>query len=121
LVGSVVREAGCTVFEADAPCGAFEIIAAERPIDLLLVDYAMPEINGVAVIQRARTHQCGLGALLRSGHAGLRHADGAPGSRFLAKPFKAAELRRRIAGLLIAGQAAADPVDHGSGHVAALA
>jgi signal transduction histidine kinase/CheY-like chemotaxis protein len=118
FVGSVLREAGCTVFEAETPCRALEIVAEGWPLDLLLVDYAMPEMNGVAVIDRARSRQRGLRALLMSGHADVLHAGGAPGIPLLAKPFKVAELRRRIAELLAGEPVTLDGIGHRTRHFA---
>jgi signal transduction histidine kinase len=100
FVGTVLREEGCTVVEADTPCAALQILETAPPFDLLLVDYAMPEMNGVAVIGRARACQQSLKILLMSGHADILDAAGASGIPLLAKPFKVTELRRRIADLL---------------------
>jgi signal transduction histidine kinase/CheY-like chemotaxis protein len=101
FVGTTLRDSGYTVWEAENPPLALEILERERPIDLLLVDYAMPEMNGLAIIDRAQTCQHGLKALLMSGHADILHAGGASGIPLLAKPFKVAELRRRIADVLL--------------------
>ena len=101
FVGAVLREDGCTVFEADTPLAAFQIIEIEPPFDLLLVDYAMPEMNGVAVIDRARALQQGLKVLLMSGHADVLDAAGVSRIPLLAKPFKVAELRKRIGDILL--------------------
>ena len=60
----------------------------------------MPEMNGVAVIDRARTRQPGLKVLLMSGHADILHTGGASGIPLLAKPFKLDELRRKIVDVL---------------------
>jgi len=100
FVGTVLREDGCVVFEADTPLAALEIIETELPFDLLLVDYAMPEMNGVAVIDRARALQQRLKVLLMSGHADVLDVSDVLGIPLLAKPFKVTELRRRIADIL---------------------
>jgi CheY-like chemotaxis protein len=42
------------VWEAAKPTLALQILERERPVDLLLVDYAMPEMNGRTVIDRAK-------------------------------------------------------------------
>jgi signal transduction histidine kinase/ActR/RegA family two-component response regulator len=97
LVGAFLRESGYVVWEAENPALAFEILEREQPIDLLLVDYAMPEMNGVAVIDRAQACQHGLRALLMSGHAEMLHAGGVSGIPLLAKPFKVADLKKRVA------------------------
>jgi signal transduction histidine kinase/CheY-like chemotaxis protein len=100
FVGAVLRGDGYTVWEAGTPSEALEIVERERPIDLLLVDYAMPEMNGLAVIDRARDCQRGLKTLMMSGHADILHSAGMSGVPLLAKPFKVAELRKRIAEIM---------------------
>src|SRR5712671_6844476 len=100
LVGTYLRDSGYTVWEANNPTLALQILERERSIDLLLVDYAMPEMTGPAVIDRARTCQPGLKILLITGYAeALRHY-GFCGVPILPKPFKVAELSRRIAEIL---------------------
>jgi signal transduction histidine kinase/CheY-like chemotaxis protein len=100
LVAPILRDSGYTVWETERPSAALEIIERNRPIDLLLVDYAMPEMNGVAVVGLARARQPGLRVLLMSGHADVLHMGAAVGIPFLAKPFKLDELRARIADIL---------------------
>jgi signal transduction histidine kinase/CheY-like chemotaxis protein len=100
LVGTYLRDSGYTVWEANNPTLALQILEREQPIDLLLVDYAMPEMTGPAVIDRARICQPGLKTLLITGYAeALRHY-GVCGVPILPKPFKVAELSRRIAEIL---------------------
>jgi CheY-like chemotaxis protein len=101
FVGSALSDEGYTVWEAETPFRALEIIKTAQSIDLLLVDYAMPEMNGLALIDRARACQHGLGALLMSGHAEVLHAAEALKIPLLAKPFRVAELRRRISEILL--------------------
>jgi signal transduction histidine kinase len=115
LVGTSLRDSGYTVWEANNPALALEILEKERPIDLLLVDYAMPEMNGRAVIDCAQTYQPGLKALLITGYAEVLSGDRVPGIPVLPKPFKVAELSRRIAEILNGA-----PADDGIGSRNAL-
>jgi len=96
FVATVLRDNGHVVWEADTPSDALAIIEREQPLDLLLVDYAMPGMNGIAVIDRARACQRELNVILMSGHPDVLRSGGVSGIPLLAKPFKAAELRRRI-------------------------
>jgi len=96
VVGAFLRESGYIVWEAENPYLAFEILEREWPIDLFIADYAMPEMNGLAVIDRAQSDHHGLRVLLMSGHADIVHAKRVCGIPLLAKPFKVAELKRRI-------------------------
>jgi CheY-like chemotaxis protein len=101
FVGMILRDSGYTVSEAKNPSLALEIFKRERSIDLLLVDYAMPEMNGLATIDRVRAGRHGLRVILMSGHSDILHAGDALGIPLLAKPFKAVELRKRIAEVLL--------------------
>jgi CheY-like chemotaxis protein len=96
-VTAFLRDIGYTVWEAENPRLAFEILEKQWPVDLLIADYAMPEMNGLAVIDRARSRHQGLRALLMSGHADILHTNGVSGIPLLAKPFKVVDLKRRIA------------------------
>jgi len=100
LVGALLREFGHLVWEASTPALALQILERERPVDLLLVDYAMPEMNGRAVIDRARASQPGLKTLLMTGYAEALRNNSISGIPILPKPFKTAELSRRIAEIL---------------------
>jgi signal transduction histidine kinase len=101
FVATVLRDSGHVVWEANGPSEALAIIARERPLDLLVVDYAMPDMNGVAVIDHARTCQRELKVILMSGHADVLRSGGVLGIPLLAKPFKVAELCQRISETLI--------------------
>jgi signal transduction histidine kinase len=100
LVGSSLRDIGYKVWEANHPAVALQILQRERPIDLLVVDYAMPEMNGPAVIDHALACQPGLKALLITGYVEALRNSGVIGIPVLPKPFKIAELSRRIAEIL---------------------
>ncbi len=101
FVATVLRDNGHVVWEADTPFEALAIIEREQPLDLLLVDYAMPGMNGVALIDRARSCSRELNVILMSGHADVLRSGGASGIPLLAKPFKVAELRQRIGEVLL--------------------
>ena len=109
LVSSFLRDVGYTVWEANNPTLALQILRRERSIDLLLVDYAMPEMSGPAVIDQARAFQPGLKTLLITGYVEALRNNGISGIPILAKPFKIAELHKRIAEII--GESSLD--DHG--------
>jgi CheY-like chemotaxis protein/anti-sigma regulatory factor (Ser/Thr protein kinase) len=100
LVGALLRDLGHTVWEAPNPALALKILERERPVDLLLVDFAMPEMNGRSLIDRAGAYQPGLKTLLMTGYAEALRNNGMSGIPVLPKPFKAAELSRRVAEIL---------------------
>ena len=99
-MGASLRASGYVVWEADKPTVALEILEREKPLDLFVVDYAMPEMTGLTAIERARASQDGLKVLLMSGHADILQSGGLAGIPLLPKPFKVADLKNQIAKLL---------------------
>jgi CheY-like chemotaxis protein len=71
------------------------------PIDLVIVDYAMPGINGLEIIRQAGLRQPRLKTLLITGDAGAV-SDGAVGVPLLRKPFGPDEFSRMVAKILAA-------------------
>jgi signal transduction histidine kinase/CheY-like chemotaxis protein len=100
FVATFLREAGHAVWEASSAVAALHILDYERTIDLLVADFAMPEMNGTALVASALQRQPGLKILLMTGHAEALSGGGVPGIPMLAKPFKSGELARRIADAL---------------------
>jgi CheY-like chemotaxis protein len=93
---------GYRAIATDSGPSALEVVADEKTaIDLLLVDFAMPGMNGAEVARRARERRPRLPILMITGNveqAVVRsEAEGVP---LLSKPFKQAQLVSRIAELL---------------------
>jgi hypothetical protein len=84
---------GYSVMEAaDGPAG-LALIAERRP-DVLVVDFAMPGMNGAEVAEAARLRHHGLPIVLTSGYADSDAIDRAvgKGAKVLRKPFRIDEL-----------------------------
>ena len=76
---------------------ALETLDRER-FDLLLVDFAMPGMNGAEVASTAQNRQPGIKVLMVSGYADSAAVEAALGSaRLLRKPFDVAELGAAVA------------------------
>ena len=65
----------------------------------MIVDYAMPGMNGLETIRQARQRRPELRPLLITGYAGAV-GGGAVGIPLLRKPFAPAELARMVAEIL---------------------
>ena len=73
----------------------------ERPFDLVLIDFAMPGMNGAELIQRAREVRADTRFLIISGYADSDAiAVAAPATAILRKPFAASDLTERVKELL---------------------
>jgi CheY-like chemotaxis protein/two-component sensor histidine kinase len=88
------------VIEAENGSQALEILDTTRA-DLLLVDFAMPGMNGAEVARAAQDKQPGLQVLVVSGYADSAAVESALGAaRQLRKPFDLAELGAAVADIL---------------------
>ncbi len=76
---------------------------AGAPVDLLVVDYKMPGVNGFEVVRRARALQPGLKVVLITGH-GTREVIGeameGKVNGILVKPFTPDELAHTVTAAL---------------------
>jgi len=99
FIREFLDSAGYTIHEANGPEAALGILEQSAEIDLLIVDYAMPGMNGLETIRQARQRRPGLRPLLITGYAGAVDG-GAVGIPLLRKPFAPAELARTVAEIL---------------------
>jgi signal transduction histidine kinase/CheY-like chemotaxis protein len=84
----------------DGP-SALAVLDADTSVDLLLVDLAMPGMNGATVARLARERRPDLPMLMITGYAEQETFEAKPADLpVLRKPFKRAELAARIAELL---------------------
>jgi signal transduction histidine kinase len=95
-LGYIVREAS----DADA---ALRILKTRPDVDLLIIDYAMPGMNGLEAIRQMRLQRPDLRSLLITGHAAIPSSAEIP---VLHKPFTLDELAHRTAEILAARQSA---------------
>jgi DNA-binding response OmpR family regulator len=101
FVSTVLRRQGWLVREAGDAVGALAL-AATGPLDLLVTDYEMPGISGVALAVQLRLRNENLPVLMVSGYpdaAGeMRSLNGR--TAFARKPFEAMELVASICSIL---------------------
>lgn len=100
LVEKMLRPRGVNVLVAPRPSDALRI-CEEQPVDLLISDYAMPEMDGAKLADRVLKLRPEASVLLISG----RYREGekplhSGRMRFLAKPFFPAQLIAELRELL---------------------
>jgi two-component system cell cycle sensor histidine kinase/response regulator CckA len=96
----LLSEAGYRVFEAASAPEALEVLStARQPVNLVIVDVVMPEINGVDLVRLIREEWPSVHVLFMSAfpaevlvREGLEH----PNVLFLAKPFTRDELLAKV-------------------------
>jgi nitrogen-specific signal transduction histidine kinase len=99
ILGEFLRTEGYILHVANGPRATLRILEATPEIDLLIVDYAMPEMNGLELIQEACQRRPSLKTLLITGDIGAL-SSGTSRVPLLPKPFGPAELAQRVAGIL---------------------
>jgi CheY-like chemotaxis protein len=94
---SSLESHGYHVLAAENGPAALDLLARSGPVDLLLVDMAMPGMNGVELIRRARERRGDLRAMLVTGYADLAAFAQADGDLVLQKPYRLERLAENVA------------------------
>jgi signal transduction histidine kinase len=95
MAGEMLRERGYSVELAPTAEAALAAIERDGGFDVALVDYIMPGIDGIALIERLQQRRPGLRALLMTGHTDMDDSALAPDS-IIRKPFNVTTLDERI-------------------------
>ena len=109
VTADILRDLRYQVVEAGSAGAAFDILDSE-PVDLLLLDFAMPGMSGAEVARRVRARFPRMPILFVTGYADQALLDGIGESQTLGKPFEARELGETIAHALTRGGSRAAPV-----------
>lgn len=104
LLENRVRGAGHDVQSASDGERGLELALAENP-DLIILDWMMPKLDGIEVLERLRADEVGGGIKVlmltaRSQQNDVDRAFAAGANDYIVKPFSSRELVERIATLL---------------------
>lgn len=95
---ALLHSMGCRVLDAGSGAAAIDLLAQDVRIDAMLVDIAMPGMDGVETSRRARAVRPDLPILFATGYADVaRFADQIAPSGIVRKPFRRGEARRAAA------------------------
>ncbi len=96
FTADTLQELGYEVLQAENGAEALRIVASAQPIDLAIVDFAMPGLNGSQTITALREQRPGLPAFYITGFAEAPGLVLGPGDGLLRKPFRVADLARKV-------------------------
>ena len=96
VTGARLRELGYHVLEAGSGGAALEMLSDGSPLDLLLLDYAMPGMNGAEVAREAQLRRPDLAIMFITGFADLGALADIAEERIVAKPYSDAELAQKV-------------------------
>jgi len=99
FLGELLRSDGYTALEASCPEAALRLLQDGAAVDLLIVDYALPGVNGLEIVRQARHRHPSLRALLITGDVSAL-GDREAGAPILRKPFRPAEFSQAVAAIL---------------------
>jgi CheY-like chemotaxis protein len=95
LATSCLETLGYHVLKAEGGRAAIDLICSETAVDLVLIDVAMPDINGVETIRAVRKRRPDLRFLYMTGYVGATPLDPSE-KRVLNKPFTLAGLAAKV-------------------------
>ena len=96
VTSATLQEMGYTVVEAGSGGAALDAIDSDPDIDLLLLDYAMPGMNGGEVARQVRSKRPSLSILFVTGYADLEALTDIGEDRIVQKPFRDDELAAKV-------------------------
>jgi two-component system cell cycle sensor histidine kinase/response regulator CckA len=95
---AMLERQGFDVIDADGPWEALELARGlDEPVDLLLTDVVMPQMNGLELADVLAERWPGLSVIYTSGHADVSiigPGAGLAGAVFVPKPFSLEDLAR---------------------------
>jgi signal transduction histidine kinase/CheY-like chemotaxis protein len=95
---------GYTATAGESGRAALQVLELGADLDVLLIDYAMPDLTGAETIRLVRAMRPDLRILMMTGYADTAALEGiAGGNGILKKPFTRAELAAKIDSLFRAG------------------
>jgi signal transduction histidine kinase len=96
VTSAILQELGYSVMEASSGPEALERLAEHPSVDLMLVDFAMPGMNGAEVARLARAVRPALPVLFVTGYADRAALVGINDTQIVGKPFANDELASKI-------------------------
>jgi len=97
-LGAMGKTAGWDITTTSSPLSALGIVE-QQPFDLVIVDYHMPEMDGVALVRQIRAHDADVPIIVLTVDERMSLAERfleAGASDFAVKPVKAADFISRV-------------------------
>ena len=95
VTAAILQDLGYTVVEAGSGGAALDLMGHEPAPDLVLLDFAMPGMNGAEVAREVRQRRPGLPILFVTGYADTAVFDSVGRENVILKPFHPEEIAKR--------------------------
>ena len=93
---AMLNDLGYLVLEAGSGGAALDLVDRTHTLDLMIVDFAMPGMNGAEVARLGRTRRSNLPVLFITGFAERASIEGVAEAHLLRKPFAQDELAAHV-------------------------
>jgi signal transduction histidine kinase/ActR/RegA family two-component response regulator len=103
ITAFMLRDLGYGVVEAGSGGAALDLLERQANVDLVLLDFAMPGMNGGEVAREIKTRRPDLPILFATGYADAEALVEAGEDRVIRKPFVDGELASKLAAAVAAG------------------
>jgi signal transduction histidine kinase/CheY-like chemotaxis protein len=100
VTAGLLQDLGYRVVEAGSGGAALDVLDCQDEIDLLLVDFAMPGMNGAEVAREVHARRPGLPILFVTGYADTEALSAAGDDGILRKPFLERDLADKLRSVL---------------------
>ena len=100
VTAAILHDLGYGVVEAGSGGAALDVLDREPQIDLMLLDFAMPGMNGAEVAREVQARRPGLPVVFVTGYADIDELASAGGSGIVRKPFVQADLADKLRAVL---------------------
>jgi CheY-like chemotaxis protein len=101
VTAAMLREQGYSVVEAGSAGAALELIEADQDLDLMLVDFAMPGMNGADLVRQVQAKRPALPFVFVTGFADRTALAGVGEAQIIGKPFLDDELATKVRQTLV--------------------
>jgi signal transduction histidine kinase/CheY-like chemotaxis protein len=106
ITAAMLRELGYSVIEAGSAGAALDLLERHRNINLAIVDFAKPGMNGIELAHRLRQLRPALPILFITGFVDHAALVGVGEAEIIGKPFTLGDLADKLALTLAAGRSA---------------
>jgi signal transduction histidine kinase len=106
VTASILRDRNYEVAEAGGAEAALHMLEQLSVVDLLLVDFAMPGMNGADLARHVNDRHADMPVLFVTGYADAGSLTGIPEEQIIRKPFNEDQLADRVARAIAMGRGA---------------
>jgi CheY-like chemotaxis protein len=104
VISSILRELGYVVMEVGSGGAALDLLSREASVDLVMLDFAMPGMNGVDLARQVHSQFPTLPLVFMTGYVDNAALEEIGDARIIKKPFVGDELASKVQAALNDGR-----------------